>query len=209
MKTYFGFCDPSGGSSDSMTLAIAHQQPKGLLRKSDLAICDGHWERRAPFSPDDVVRAFAETLREYKVSKVVGDKYAGAWVAERFREHGIAYVPSEKTKSELFLECLSLINSGRARIPGDRRLRAQFESLERRASRNGRDSVDHPPSGHDDAANCVAGALCLAAASSANVGEPFCQIITGRERYPADPYDVNSNWGFEKSRGPRTPSFGR
>jgi hypothetical protein len=37
------------------------------------------------------------------------------------------------------------------------RLTAQLRSLERRTSRGGRDSIDHPPGGHDDLANAVAG----------------------------------------------------
>ena len=35
-------------------------------------------------------------------------------------------------------------------------------SLERRTSRSGRDSIDHPPNGHDDVANAVAGAIAYA-----------------------------------------------
>ena len=38
----------------------------------------------------------------------------------------------------------------------------QFTSLERRISRGGRDSIDHPPGAHDDIANAVAGALVIA-----------------------------------------------
>jgi hypothetical protein len=34
--------------------------------------------------------------------------------------------------------------------------------LERRTSRSGRDTISHPPNGHDDIANSVAGALSLA-----------------------------------------------
>jgi hypothetical protein len=39
---------------------------------------------------------------------------------------------------------------------------AQFSALERKTGRGGRDSIDHPPHGHDDVANAVAGALLLA-----------------------------------------------
>jgi hypothetical protein len=44
---YVGFIDPSGGSSDSMTLAIAHKENK-------TAILDCVRERRPPFSPEDI-----------------------------------------------------------------------------------------------------------------------------------------------------------
>jgi hypothetical protein len=33
----------------------------------------------------------------------------------------------------------------------------QFIGLERRTARGGRDSIDHPPGGHDDICNAVAG----------------------------------------------------
>jgi hypothetical protein len=38
----------------------------------------------------------------------------------------------------------------------------QLISLERRTSRSGKDSIDHPPGAHDDIANVAAGALCRA-----------------------------------------------
>src|SRR3974390_2828050 len=65
---YFAFVDPSGGSSDSMTLCIAHTQGSRV-------IVDLIRERRAPFSPDDVCREFADTLKAYGISRVHGDKY--------------------------------------------------------------------------------------------------------------------------------------
>ena len=58
---YRAFVDPSGGSADAMTLAIAHQEKKG---QATTIVLDCVRERRSPFSPDDVVRDFAETLSE-------------------------------------------------------------------------------------------------------------------------------------------------
>jgi hypothetical protein len=166
MRTYFAFCDPSGGSSDSMTMAIAH---RSMLKD---AVLDGFWEKRPPFSPDDVVREYAAILESYRIAVIVGDRYAGAWVAERFREHHVTYRPSERTRSELYVEFVALLNSRRVRIPRDRRLRQQFASLERRATRSGKDLVDHAPGGHDDVANAVAGALVLAAQPARKFFEP-------------------------------------
>ena len=54
---YFGFVDPSGGSSDSMTLAIAHREADGR------AVLDAIRERRPPFSPEDVTGEFATTAQ--------------------------------------------------------------------------------------------------------------------------------------------------
>jgi hypothetical protein len=49
---YSAFCDPSGGSSDSMTMAIVH-------RDGQRAVLDALRERRPPFAPDSVVQEFA------------------------------------------------------------------------------------------------------------------------------------------------------
>jgi hypothetical protein len=155
---YFGFCDPSGGSADSMTIAIAHADKEGR------GVLDATREIRPPFSPEDVVVEFAALLKSYGLSSVTGDRYAGEWPRERFSEHGIRYEPAEKSKSELYIEFLPILNSGKADLLDNARLIAQLCSLERRTSRGtGRDSVDHPPGAHDDVANAAAGALVLAA----------------------------------------------
>lgn len=152
---YLAFVDPSGGAGDSFTLAIAH-------REDSRAVLDLVRERRAPFSPDEVVREFAEALVPYGVGYVTGDRYAGGWPRERFSDHGIGYEPSERTKSDIYREMLPLVNAGRAELLDLPRLAAQFAGLERRVSRGGRDSIDHLPGGHDDVANAAAGALVLA-----------------------------------------------
>jgi hypothetical protein len=56
-QNYFSFVDPSGGSSDSMTMAIGH-------REDDTIFVDAIRERRPPFSPEDVVNEFAQFLPE-------------------------------------------------------------------------------------------------------------------------------------------------
>jgi hypothetical protein len=160
---YVAFCDPSGGSSDSMTVAVAHREANGVT------VVDCLRERRAPFSPDAVVTEFAALLRSYNVVAVCGDRYGGQWPAERFLAHGISYSPSEKPKSDLYKELLPLLNSGRVELLDHQRCLNQFASLERRTARGGRDSVDHPPHSHDDCANAVAGALVLAHVSGSSL----------------------------------------
>jgi hypothetical protein len=151
---YVAFVDPSGGSADSMTLGIAH-------REGDRAILDCVRERRPPFSPENVTIEFAAVLKTYGVSRVTGDRYAGEWPRERFREHGITYELSEKPKSDLYRDVLPLLNSGKAELLDLPRLSGQLCNLERRTARGGRDSIDHAPGAHDDIANSVAGALLL------------------------------------------------
>jgi hypothetical protein len=159
--SYVAFVDPSGGSADSMTLAVAHYD-----RTTKRAVLDAVRERRPPFSPDDVVLEFTALLRAYGIHKVRGDRYAGEWPRERFKMRGISYDASDQSKSDLYRDLLPLLNSGRCELLDHSRLCAQLCGLERRVARGGRDSIDHAPGAHDDLANSVAGALTLAAGHS-------------------------------------------
>jgi hypothetical protein len=151
------FVDPSGGSSDSMTLAIARRAPNGR------AVLVALRERRPPFSPEAVVDEFCDLLKSYGLHAVTGDHYAGEWPRERFLLHGVRYVVADKAKSDIYRDCLPLLNSGKVELLDHPRLIAQFCGLERRTARSGKDSIDHAPGGHDDVANAVAGALVFAA----------------------------------------------
>ena len=69
---------------------------------------------------------------------------------------------SDLSASELYLNFAALLSSGRVELVDDEKLKLQFQCLERRTGRSGKDSVDHPPGMHDDIANAVAGAVVLA-----------------------------------------------
>jgi len=116
-------------------------------------------EVRPPFSPSAVVDDFAALLQRYRISKVVGDHYGGEFVREPFHRHGISYEVCKQPKSDLFRDMLPLLNSGQITLPQNDRLIAQIVGLERRVSRGGKDSIGHPPHGHDDVANAVAGVV--------------------------------------------------
>jgi hypothetical protein len=119
---YTGFVDPSGGSSDSFTLGIAHKE-------NGIAVLDLVREVKPPFSPETVVKEFADNLRRYRVTKVVGDRYAAEWPREQFRKHGVTYHPSERTKSEIYLELLAQINSRVVDLLDHPRLLAQTDRI--------------------------------------------------------------------------------
>jgi hypothetical protein len=158
---YFAFADPSGGISDSFTLAISHKE-------TSTAVLDVLRERKPPFSPEQVVEEFSDLCRSYRVTKVRGDRYGGEWPREQFRKHGLNFETCDQSKSELYVDLLPLINSGGVDLLDSDRLVNQLTGLERRTARGGRDSVDHRPGGHDDLANAVAGALVLAASRRAS-----------------------------------------
>lgn len=111
------------------------------------------------FSPEAVVAEFAELLKRYRISTIRGDRYAGMWPRERFAVHGINYLVSDKSRSEIYTDILPELNSKSVALLDNPRLVAQLSSLERRTSRGGKDIVDHPPNQHDDLANAVAGAV--------------------------------------------------
>jgi hypothetical protein len=163
---YVAFVDPSGGASDSMTLAIAHAEKRVLT-------LDALLEHRPPFSPEAVVSEFAKVLKNYRISIVRGDRYGGEWPREVFARHGITYQVSDKTRSEIYLDVLPEFNSNTVALLDNPRLVAQFAGLERRTSRGGRDIIDHAPGAHDDLANACAGALLLAKPRASILDEPI------------------------------------
>ena len=158
--SYQAFTDPSGGGSDAFTLGIAHRDNTQRL------VLDVLRSRRPPFSPESVVTDYATLLKSYGLHSVSGDHYSAQWVVEAFQKHGITYRHSERTKSEIYLEAEPLFAQGTVRLLDNRALLTELRQLERRTARGGKDSIDHPPRGHDDAANAACGALVLAAQHS-------------------------------------------
>jgi hypothetical protein len=152
---YVAFSDPAGGSGgDSMTLAIARREG----RKS--VVCRvAEW--KPPFSPDEATAECAEILKEYGLMRVTGDHYAGDWPKDRFRAHGIDYLKADRTKSDFYQALLPLINGQRIELLDHKRTNGQLLALEKSTSRLGKDSISHPPNGHDDLINAVAGAAVL------------------------------------------------
>jgi hypothetical protein len=170
--SYVAFVDPSGGSSDSMTLAIAHTE-------KDRAVLDAVRERKAPFSPEAVVLEFANLLKLYGLTSVQGDRYGGEWPREAFRKQGLNYVLADQTRSELYLSMVPAVNSGKVDLIDVPRLENQLIALERRTSRGGRDIVDHPPGAHDDVANAVAGAIARCTGRKARPAETKSSTVMG------------------------------
>ena len=152
---YVGFVDVSGGGADSFALAVGHKQ-------GEIGVLDCLREVRPPLSPEAVITEFADVLKTYRVSRVVGDRYGGEFPREQFRKQGIQYTPSPEPKGGLFLGLLPLLNSKKVRLLGNKRLISQLVGLERNTARGGKDSIDHARGGHDDLANAAAGVLVAA-----------------------------------------------
>ena len=165
---YVGAVDPSGGGADAFTFCIVHSEGQNSERRAVQDLIKG-WARRGSQKVDleGVVKGIAETLKSYKLSSVVGDKYSAGWVREAFQREGIRYENSED-KSKVYLEMEPLFATGRIDLLDHPQLVRELKTLERRPRPGGKTIVDHPRSGHDDFANVLAVAT-FAAVGSANV----------------------------------------
>jgi hypothetical protein len=163
---YAAFADLSGGRSDDAALAIAHKEGRAV-------VLDKLERFKSPHNPYEVVARMTHTLRTFGLSKAVGDAYAAEWVRTAFESHGIRYErctstawkegmpygwkPIAKPKAILYAELLPRLTSGEIELLDNDLLVTQLSSLERRTRSGGRDVIDHPPGGHDDLANVIAG----------------------------------------------------
>jgi hypothetical protein len=161
---YWAFCDPSGGTVDSFTLAISHvEYPErtppetGLVPKPKVVV-DLLKEWPAPFDPLSVVKEMVPILYEYGCKFVKGDHYAGEWPTSAFAQYKIGYQVAEDSKSDYYLKWLPLMTAGSVELLDNARMRAQMIALDRKVSSSGHESVDNR-NGHEDLANCIAGSV--------------------------------------------------
>ncbi|MNF93684.1 hypothetical protein D3C84_763680 [compost metagenome] len=127
-------------------------------------VIDGVWFERG--DPAQITGRYAAILNSYGVRRITGDRYAAEWPRQEFRKYSITLEPSEKNRSELYLELLPMLQTGAVELAPDEKALMQLAMLERRTSRTGRDTIDHAPGGHDDRANAMAGAAWLASSSA-------------------------------------------
>ena len=161
---YVAWADAAGGTGrDSFAFAIAHRA------KDKTLVLDLVRERKPRFVASAVVAELAAILRQYKITEVWGDAFAGGFHADAWADHKIKFKPAERDTSENYLTLLPLMTQpGRTHLLHDHTLRHQLAGLERRVHAGDRESVSHAntQSAHDDVAAAAAGALVLAATRS-------------------------------------------
>jgi hypothetical protein len=188
--SYQGFTDASGGvGSDAYTVSIGHKTGDRVITD----VCRGTVGR---FNPQEVTKQYAALLKEYRISKVVGDAYGAEWVAAAWRDCGFEYTRSPKPKSEIYLECIPLFTRGLVGLPDRPKLLRELRLLERHTHRSGKDAVDYPRNGHDDHANAVCGVLHLLSKQVVDYNEiPWVApiIVMGRRRSP-ESWSPPSTW---------------
>ena len=179
-RGYVAFVDMSGGSSDDAALAIAHLDADGRA-VLDVVMNQGG---PPPFDPRGAVERFARRLAEYAIGTVVGDRYAGLTFARDFERHGISYVVSAWTKSQVY-EALEPALNGRQVILLDvPDVEQQLLGLVWRGGK-----IDHPAGEHDDFANAAAGACVLAlqtGAAPAVASEPTPEELASLRAWARD-----------------------
>jgi hypothetical protein len=94
---YYAFVDTSGGSADDSCLAIAHAE-------ADIIVLDLVVKQNgpAPFNPRNAVGKFCTILREWGITSVTGDNYAGLTFSSDFEERDIRYIKSQLDKTDIY-----------------------------------------------------------------------------------------------------------
>jgi hypothetical protein len=160
---YFAFADLSGGRVDDAALAIAHREGRNV-------VIDLLRRYRPPFNPHQIIGHMVDELRRFGIRRITGDNYAAEFVNAAFKSRGISYTKADKPKGQLYIELLPRLTSREIELLDDPTLVKQIAGLERRTRSGGRDLIDHPPGGHDDLANAVAGVAVVAATPTRKIG---------------------------------------
>lgn len=148
--SYRAFVDMSGGSNDDAVCAIAHRDADGRA-VLDAVVNQGP---APPFDPRQAVTRFAAILKEYRVARVVGDRYAGETFRADFRAQGIEYDVAPRTASQCYEALEPLLNGRRVALLDVPVLEQQLLGLGWRGGK-----ITHAPGEHDDFANAVAGVV--------------------------------------------------
>jgi hypothetical protein len=184
----------SGTGEDSFSAAVSH-------RDNDIVIVDGVWEWRPPFAPSEVIAEIAKTIAaRYHVSQATGDRYAGGFAVEIFKKNNLAFEATKQPKSDYYRDLAPILNSKRCVLPRNPRLVAQIAGLERQVGRSGKDTISHPPNGHDDVANAVAIAVSLAFAGVSMFGSDS-RWLDGDDKAAAE--DTSPQQTYESYRKAR------
>src|SRR5471032_3218429 len=128
----------SGGSNDDAVLAIGHVD-------NERAVVDRVENQgpQPPFDPRLAVERFAGILRQFGLSTVTGDAYAGVTFRADFERHGIRYEVATLSRSKLYEAFQPWLNGQRVVLPDVPTLEQQCLGLVWRGGK-----IDHPVGEH-------------------------------------------------------------
>ncbi len=151
---YLAFVDMSGGSAADAVLCVGHVEEGRIV--VDLLIGQ---TGSVPFNPRDAVRKFVEAMREYRVYRVFGDRFAGETFRADFEELGVRYVVCDQPAAKLYEALEPKVNAGLVELVDVSKLTEQLLSLVVK----GGGKIGPLAGDHDDWANAVAGLVYVAA----------------------------------------------
>jgi hypothetical protein len=150
---YFCFVDMCGGGPDDAVICIGHED-NGRAVIDRLEQQTGSAADR--FNPDQAVCKFFNIAREYHISRLTLDGYAGLTFRYKFESYGVTAWLCPQPKHKLYDQLEPVINAGQVELLDDAKLLEQILTL---VLRNGK--IDHENGSHDDYANAVAGCVSL------------------------------------------------
>jgi hypothetical protein len=200
--SYYMALDASGlTGGDRFTFGIAETGTDG----TNVVLLRGH--RRAPVP--QVCDEIADLAKLYGISRIVADQYSFSFLAELMRQRDVTLeqLPfTSRSKPEIFFSLKNSLAQATLKIPNHPEVLRELRALESLRTSGGAYKIGAPRGQHDDFATVLA---LLAHGAKRSNYEPFFEVFDGRVRYPADPMDINNDFGFEPARQPRVASFGR
>jgi hypothetical protein len=116
---------------------------------------------KPPFDPLACIAALVGYLQRWRITQVTGDAYAGGFTPSAFGKHGITYLASKLSASELYLAALPAFTSQGVALLDKADLIDQLASLRRKIGQAGTETVMHMRGQHDDLANSLCGLIHL------------------------------------------------
>jgi hypothetical protein len=157
--SYSMFIDPAGGRGDSFAATIGHTEDNNIIQ-------DWLYERKAPFSPAEVIAELEPWAKRYRIVRVMSDRYCEAVFTDALRSVGLLLEVNERTTSDTYMQSLPRFADNVVRLLDDRRQANQLISLQRVTSASGKDTVRHPKNMHDDMAAALCGLVVLLASET-------------------------------------------
>jgi hypothetical protein len=156
---YVAFADPASGvggpDGDRFGLSLGHVEGERI-------IIDYVHAWSPPFNASTVLAEACDVCRNYGVTELVSDRFSHGFVQAECQRNRMTWRPSELNKSQLYLNALPNLTSGRVRLLDQPRLLDEFALLERRPGSHGNhDKVDARCGRREDSANAVAGVILL------------------------------------------------
>lgn len=153
--------------------------------------------------PCNAVGRFAGILKEYGISHVVGDKYAGETFISDFAGYGIHYQVSNAPASDLYAAFEPKLNAGQVVLVDDAMVEQQLLGLVWKGTK-----ITHPSGEHDEHANAAVGALLLAlegggavdTAMSEAEAYALSRVFSHPGEFAVDPDDVAPLNFFDSAR---------